>query len=251
MAPRTRHRGLADAEPPRFRCRFARRTGASANAWQTPGWDDERVTARRPASPCGSPIGKRQPPPDRDRRQHLRRSVYAPRHRRLLDHSTTCKRARFRSRERGSVGAHVSRACEMDEQRVPRRQQRQRSRNVTNEQQSEANPRGVGKRKSQPNRSTPKLLSPRTKLGSLRAGPSGPARDPSFSSRPATVPVSRSVAATPRERQRGALASHRQSGRQQAGRRVSHGGKQARVRVGRGARPAAVPEMRTFGDEQA
>ena len=50
---------------------------------------------------------------------------------------------------------------------MPPREQRQRSRNVTNEQQSEANPRRVGK--PQPSRSTRKLLSPRTIRGS--AGP--------------------------------------------------------------------------------
>jgi hypothetical protein len=57
-----------------------------------------------------------------------------------------------------------------DEQRVPRREQRQRSRNVTNEQQSEANLRSVGKRKPQPPRSTPKLLSPWTNTSRPPAG---------------------------------------------------------------------------------
>ena len=56
-------------------------------------------------------------------------------------------------------------------------------------------PRRVGKRKPQPSRSTPKLLPPRTKGSSLGAGLPRPARDTSFSSRPAASSSAAGVAA--------------------------------------------------------
>lgn len=71
-----------------------------------------------------------------------------------------------------------------------------------------------------------------------------------LSSHPAATAVPTLVAATPGERQPGALAGRRESGCQQAHRRVRSHGKQVRRCVGHGAGTIDGPGMRTFGESQ-